>query len=355
MDGVEHCLEAASVFRRRQPASAEEREFAEHVFEALCCLLLSRGNQGRFRAAEGFELMLRIVHENGFARFAALRTLAHALDGAGTRSCEAFVAAGGLKAVFPAFMGRGLAQTRREHGARAALQEEEYAVSAIASCLQALPPPAPGARGVPAPGAGLERLRLLAKFKEEAADAGGAGGGAGRLEKIDRLVELHVVLGERVERAAAAADEEEEEEEVDEEDEGAVAVAAERASERLYVRKLRGGLVALQKVDVVIAALVAGDDEALSLALRAKLYEQRGSLLRVREVLGELSERLDASASAEAAAEKEALAGLVDAVGRVAGHVGEDGEGEGEGEGSGGGGGGGGGGGKGEGRGTADA
>jgi hypothetical protein len=274
------------------------------------------------------------VHENGFARFAALRALAFALDGggAGARACcEAFVAAGGLKAAFPAFMGRGLAQTRREHGARAAQQEEEYAAAAIAACLRALPPPPPGARGPPAPGAGLERLRLLAKFKEEAPPAAGGAGGAactaGRLEKVDRLVELHVALSARVDRAAAAADEEEEEEEEDEEeeDEGA---AAERASERRYVRRLHGGLVALQKVDLVIASLVAGGDEPLALALRARLYEAGGSLVRVRETLDELAERLDGGADADAAAEKRALADLVDAVGHAAGH-GVEGEDEG--------------------------
>ena len=63
-------------------------------------------NQERFRAAEGFELMLRCVHESGFARFGALRTLSHAVAG-NAANCAAFVDAGGLKALFPAFMGKG--------------------------------------------------------------------------------------------------------------------------------------------------------------------------------------------------------------------------------------------------------
>jgi hypothetical protein len=142
------------------------------------------------------------------------------------------------------------------------------------------------------------------------------------------------VLSERVERAAAAADEDEDADADEEEEEGggeggeaaaAAAEAAERASERRYVRRLRGGLVALQKVNVVIAALVASGDAPLSLALRAKLYEQGASLVAVREVLGELAERLDDSDD-EKAAEKRGLAALVDAVGRVAGHEDEGAE-----------------------------
>ena len=73
---------------------------------ALDDMQLFQANQERFRAAEGFELMLRCVHESGFSRFGALRALSHAVAGNAV-NCAAFVDAGGLKALFPSFMGKG--------------------------------------------------------------------------------------------------------------------------------------------------------------------------------------------------------------------------------------------------------
>lgn len=47
-----------------------------------------------------------MVHESGYVRFPALRTLFYAVSNS-ERGAEAFVAAGGLKVAFPAFMGKG--------------------------------------------------------------------------------------------------------------------------------------------------------------------------------------------------------------------------------------------------------
>jgi hypothetical protein len=62
-------------------------------------------NQDLFRHAEGFELMVRFLREKLFAKHCAVK----ALDFAVARSvdnCVAFVTADGLKALFPAFMGK---------------------------------------------------------------------------------------------------------------------------------------------------------------------------------------------------------------------------------------------------------
>ena len=82
-------------------------------------------NLPRFIAAEGFELMQRMVAEAGFARFGALKTLSYASDS--SVGAQALVARGCLKSVFPAFMGLGLAHTKKVHGAAAVQSEEEYA------------------------------------------------------------------------------------------------------------------------------------------------------------------------------------------------------------------------------------
>ena len=49
-----------------------------------------------------------MVHETGYVRFPALKTLFYALSNH-ERGAEAFVVAGGLKGAFPAFMGKGVA------------------------------------------------------------------------------------------------------------------------------------------------------------------------------------------------------------------------------------------------------
>jgi hypothetical protein len=51
-------------------------------------------------------LQIRMVHETGFVRYPALKTLAFAVSN-NVKNAEHFVAAGGLKIAFPAFLGKG--------------------------------------------------------------------------------------------------------------------------------------------------------------------------------------------------------------------------------------------------------
>lgn len=131
-------------------------------------------NQNRFRRAEGTELMLRMVAEAGFVRYSALKVLSYAVSAPTARNAETLVDAGGLKEVFPAFMGKGATHTKKTHGNDAAKDEEVRAVSIVASCMALLPHPQPptlasGKLGdVSGAGSGVQRLRLLAKFKENA-------------------------------------------------------------------------------------------------------------------------------------------------------------------------------------------
>jgi hypothetical protein len=284
-------------------------------------------NQVRFLAVEGFDLMLRIMREGGFARYGALKVLSHAVADCGV-NCGALVDAGGLKEVFPAFMGRGAAHTRKLHGGEAAREEGEHAVAIVAACAQLLPlpgrpfPPPPvvvggdvGARAAAtgtaaAPSAaatatatataGLQLLRLVGKFTEA------------RHEKLDRLVELRRQCGARVhaatlrrlaeeaEEAAGEPPSDDDDEDEEEEGRGAGAAAgsaapttdassaraqrrAARAARRTardalrrelrYLARMDAGLFTLQRLDVTLGRLasvaveaVAADEAAASAA-----------------------------------------------------------------------------------------
>jgi beta-catenin-like protein 1 len=330
IDGVEYLLEILNAYRKRQPTTKEEEECVENLFDALATCLLVPANRARFRAAEGFELMLRVVGEAGFARYGALRTISHAVANS-AENCTALVAAGGLKAVFPAFMGKGAAHTRKCHGADAARSEVESALGVLSACLQLLPAAAPGA--TPAPGKGLERMRVLSKFKEASAAGSGVGVGAGAgaasssasiLDKVARAVELRVVYGAKVARLGPdgrrsgprGEDDDEEDESEDEEDDEEEDDDDEMRAERVYMRRLRRGLYPLQRVDTVLAHLLTSGDADLAFAVRAKLYEQGESVVRVLDVLDELAAHLGGDGGGEgagaAAAEKESVVRLLE-------------------------------------------
>lgn len=153
LDGVEYMLECINVYKKRDPESTDEEECVENLFDCLCtllvrstklacelesgysvigmpeivaddcrhtcrhymiacffslhtptpthmllyacvvCLQLRQENCDRLRAAEGFELLLRIMHEAGFARFGALKALSFAVAH-NPHNCEAFIDAG---------------------------------------------------------------------------------------------------------------------------------------------------------------------------------------------------------------------------------------------------------------------
>jgi beta-catenin-like protein 1 len=265
VDGVEFHLQLINAAKKKGPAalSAAEKEIVENVMDALSSCLLEAGNRDRFRAAEGFELLLRVIHENGYARAGSLKAIDFALGG--SDSAGAFVEAGGLKALFPAFMGKGLGQTRRWHGAEAAEGEEERALSAVCSCLQGLLPP-PGSTPPVAGDAGSATLlRLLAKLREG--------------EKTDRLLELRAKYSSMLQAA----------EEEGEEGEGGASP----------------GLFSLQRVDLTLGRLLtlparlgeptepsaAGASPLLAFArdlafaVRAKLYEQGASVVALLDTV----------------------------------------------------------------------
>jgi beta-catenin-like protein 1 len=106
MDGMEVLLQAIAAYRKAQPPSEAECDFLENVCLALASSLTFSPtvNIDKFIDAQGIELVLRCLKEKVHAGGVALKLL----DLRSRRAFEHLVEAGGLKYVFPIFVGRGI-------------------------------------------------------------------------------------------------------------------------------------------------------------------------------------------------------------------------------------------------------
>ena len=252
-DGVELLLQSAARYRRREPEPGEEEEYVEDVFAALRSAVAggdasTAGAPGpsdavgrAFLEAEGLELLVLLLRRKCFARHCALKVLEAALEGGVPGAPERFVRAGGLGALFAAFMGRGLSRrARREEGGA---EFSERVVAVLAGLLAGLP-------------RGPERDRVYAKFREA------------ELEKVDRLVELwgrYFDALERQDPAEAAGDD----------------------PEDAYIHRLDGGLHTLQQLSFLAGNLWGMGDPQVQHRLLFVLHQQGLSLTLVAEVLAE--------------------------------------------------------------------
>lgn len=243
-------------YRRRDPLGADETEYMENTFDALCSSLSEPQVKHAFLEGEGIELMCLMLkaqtgHSGGsshhhpgkslVAKSRALKTLDYALQGRDEASialCEHFVEALGLKSLFSTFMGKGIGggggkkkdQAGGGGGSVASVgggsggggglshQDTEHVLSLLASLLSSL-----ASDSVP-------RIRLLTKFVER------------EYEKVDRLIELRDELSARV-----AANEDPDQD-------------RDRDPDEVYLDKLEHGLFSLQLVDYVVAWVCMEDD-----------------------------------------------------------------------------------------------
>ena len=188
MDGIDMLLQAVSYYRKRAPGDEDEQECVENLFTSLCTAMLVPANQARFRHSEGFELMIRCMREKHYAGTCALRVLDFATN-ANPSNGERLLEVGGLKVLFPAFMGKGVVKPKHVKRKRALNEKhatEEHVVAVIANmCLQMqLNLTDENNAGASKQKDGL--ARILAKFLES------------DLEKVDRLVELYDEYVKRV-------------------------------------------------------------------------------------------------------------------------------------------------------------
>ncbi|ORY80665.1 Catenin-beta-like protein [Leucosporidium creatinivorum] len=256
---VDTLLKVLSAYRRRDPSGADETEFMENVFDALCTSLHTPAVKTAFLEGEGIELMCLMLKEKKLSRTRAIKTLDHALQGqSGIALCEKFVELLGLKTLFSAFMGKSANKKSKASFSTATTHEDtEHLLSLLSSLLTSLSSDSP------------PRLRLLAKFVEN------------DYEKVDRLIELREEVETRVEKAAreTVAEEGEDVDEVD-----------------IYLGKLEGGLASLQLIDYVTAWICMEDDGVRDhiIMLLARKDRSLSDVIRVlaeyRDNIGDASE-----------------------------------------------------------------
>lgn len=118
VDGMECLLQSIAPYRKRDPQTAEEVEILENIYDALAACLQNSANVQAFLDGQGIELMLRCIRNGGHGGYGACKILYFACSGSSLpsedetsykRACETLVEAGGLKQIFPLFMGRSAA------------------------------------------------------------------------------------------------------------------------------------------------------------------------------------------------------------------------------------------------------
>ncbi|TRM67789.1 Catenin-beta-like protein [Schizophyllum amplum] len=274
-DGVESILKVLSQYRRRDPADADETEFMENLFDALCSALAEPEVKKLFLDAEGVELMNLMIKDKKQSRTLAIKTLDFALSGpAGAPACVALIEDGGLKGLFAAFMGK---VAKKKHAAEAPLpQDTAHVLGILASLFTHIPSETPA------------RIRLLAKFVES------------EYEKADRLLDIRDGAAARLRATEKEIGVERVELEATGEKPG------KEEEETWYLRRLDGGLFTLQTVDYILAWIAMEDD-----GVRAHLEQMLArKSLSLRDVVGTLRVYRDNIDAEDSAARGEGEGGL---------------------------------------------
>ncbi|KAH7914167.1 Catenin-beta-like protein [Hygrophoropsis aurantiaca] len=226
-DGVEIILKILSQFRRRDPVDADETEYMENLFDALCSALSEPAIKDLFVQSEGVELMVLIMKEKRQSKSRSIKTLDYAMSG-GTNICNIFVEALGLKTLFAALMGK-IPKKQKANSISVASEDTSHVLGIISSLLSNLPSDSP------------DRIRLLTKFVEN------------NYEKVDKLLEIRQNTNARLKVVEA---------EIAEEKNMAIQSESTTAEEEdlIYLRRLDGGLFTLQTVDYIMAWIMMEDD-----------------------------------------------------------------------------------------------
>lgn len=293
-NGVEIFLTNLAPYRRDDPEKdSDEEEYIENMFNCLSSIVEEPIGKAKFLDAEGVELCLLLVRDGKTSKSRSLKVLDHACgyaeDGSAADArtngksskgrsnesanesvpnsamsvCEKLVESRGLKPLFSTFM-----KTKKHDP-----EQTEHILGIFASLLRSLP------------GNSDTRFRLLAKFLEK------------DYEKINKLVTLRRDYASRVaafdtklkDRKRGLSKEEQDELEL----------------ENIPTR-LSEGLYCLERIDAVLAWLVAEDDGAKTAIVKA-LGERVESLKDVKKTL---QAQLDGNMEVERA-EREMLETLV--------------------------------------------
>ncbi|RYN54107.1 hypothetical protein AA0118_g9371 [Alternaria tenuissima] len=275
-NGVEIFLTNLAPYRRDDPEKdSNEEEYMENLFNCLSSITEEPLGKAKFLEAEGVELCLLFVRDGKTSKSRALKVLDHACGYAeestapqtngtskgkepvqqettlnsATAVCTKLIDSRGLKPLFSTFSKTN--NTKKSHNDP---QQTEHILGIFASLLRSLP------------GNSDTRFRLLAKFLEK------------DYEKITKLVSLR---GDYVTRLSAF------DQRLDEKRKA----LRPRSKEDLesfelenIPERLSEGLYCLERIDAVLAWLVAEDDGA-KVAIEKALGEQDEGLGDVKRTL----------------------------------------------------------------------
>jgi beta-catenin-like protein 1 len=270
-DGVEILLTLLAPYRKNDPQKeSEEEEYMENLFNCLTSLVDEPEGKVKFLEAEGVELCLLMVRDGKSSKSRSLKVLDHAcgyadstpeveaqINGSGLQSkgkevvesasntaapiCEKLVEARGLKPIFSTYM-----KTKKHDP-----ETTEHILGIFASLFRSLP------------GDSDARLRLLAKFLEK------------DYEKASKLVTLRRDYATRV--AAFDAKVQDRKRGLSKEEQEAIDMEN-------VASRLDEGLYCLERIDAVLAWLVAEDDGAKKAIVKA-LGERDETLADVQRTL----------------------------------------------------------------------
>ncbi|KAG6890575.1 hypothetical protein C0992_000583 [Termitomyces sp. T32_za158] len=227
-DGVEITLKTLSQYRRRDPIDADETEFMENIFDALCSALSEPSVKAQFLAAEGPDLMVLMMKEKLQSKSRSIKVLDYAMSGVTSSAiCEAFVEASGLKTLFQILMGKG---SKRQKSTTNLPPSEDmgHILGVVSSLFSNIASDSPA------------RIRLLAKFVES------------NYEKVDKLLEIRD--GARARLNVVEAEISKEKNDISDGEERSDLEAT------WYLRRLDGGQFTLQTVDYILAWIIMEDD-----------------------------------------------------------------------------------------------
>ncbi|XP_037085775.1 LOW QUALITY PROTEIN: beta-catenin-like protein 1 [Pollicipes pollicipes] len=268
LDGIDVLLQQLAYYKRHDPASSEEQECMENMFDSLCSVLLLAENKDRFLKGEGLQLMNLMLREKKLSRNGALKVLNYATSGpAGADNCNKLVEILGLRTLFPLFM-----HTPRKHRRRGLSVEEheEHVVSILCGLLRHC--------------RGQVRQRIITKFTEN------------DCEKVDRLMELHFKYLDKVYNTDVGLEQEQE-----------------LTDEELYGRRLEGGLFTLQLVDFIVLEVCAAGAAQVKQRVMQMLNIRNASVKTIRNIMREYAGNLgEGDDSEERQAEQQRILQLVD-------------------------------------------
>jgi beta-catenin-like protein 1 len=265
-NGVEIFLTNLAPYRKIDPEKdSDEEEYMENMFNCLSSITEEPLGKAKFLEAEGVELCLLFVRDGKTSKSRALKVLDHACgyaedapiqtqtNGPSSKAkeepapnsamavCEKLVESRGLRPLFSTFT-----KTKKHDP-----EQTEHILGIFASLLRSLP------------GNSDPRFRLLAKFLEK------------EYEKIAKLVTLRREYAGRVAAFDSKLKDRKRGLSKEEQDELEMENIPTRLSEGLYC---------LERIDAILAWLVAEDDGAKSAIIKA-LAERDESLADVKKTL----------------------------------------------------------------------